>query len=485
MARFLVIENELKFQTMLKETIKLLDAQASIELFDNFLLFNQKVNHLTADEKKQFLDFDLSLLGFGDLPLKDWKKTFDDFSQLPRKATPICLTGYENGALTLKYLLQFHAYNFIYKPFDPLILKEAIYLAMQNEKKAKTHEIKSQTAAALIGILKEVEIQSISELGFLTLSDSPIPLMSVSKYFSHLFKIGKKQSVWAQCLVSAAHPQKPGFYINKFQFYAVDKIFLNQMRKYIISFKQNETSNAFWNLNTTSVGKNFKMALVAPNNPENQNLRKDIEAHYKNLSVDLVDLGQKDQQAKTYEHDLVMNMTALEFDQINSFFKQEAQFFWMPAVAPPEEKMKELAGVYKDIFVQPFDKSYFYKKLKAIVNDLNAIETLSMLNITCHEKIKAANMARITEISEVFVNFNYPRELDFRTFREFIFLNQDEGAAVEIPAFCHFKEKIKNPPADEKNVYFHQFVFYGMTDHFLKEIRLWLLHNHVLQHKKD
>ncbi len=483
MSRYLIIENESKLQALILDAIKLLDPQAVVETFEHLHLFNLKVSHFNDDEKKEFLNFDFTLLGFSDLPLKDWKKNFEDFKSLPRKPSPICLSGHENATLTVKFLQQFEIYNFIFKPYDPLILKESIYLALQKEKKAKTHEIKSQKANAMIGVLKEVELQSISELGFMTFSDMPIPLMSVAEYFSPLFKVGKKQSVWAQCLVSTAHPQKPKLYINKFQFYCVDKMFLNLMRKYVASMKTNETSSAIWNLEAKSSGMPIKMAVIAPSSAENIAISKDIQAHYRNLKVEIIDIGSSASKSSVFDHDLVLNLTDLEAEKLVGFFKKEAQFFWMRSALPADDKLKDLVKVYKEIFYQPVDKSYFYKKMKTLCSVLSTSEPLVLLNITCHEKIKAAQIAKISEINEVFINFIYPRELDFNTVREFIFLSSKDVEPVEIPGFCHYKEKAEAPKAGEPQMYLHQFVFFGMTDYYLKEIRLWLLLNHVNQNK--
>ena len=112
-------------------------------------------------------------------------------------------------------------------------------------------------------------------------------------------------------------------------------------------------------------------------------------------------------------------------------------------------------------------------------------EDLVLSSVACHEIIKAANTIKLSEVNEVYINFLYSRELEANSFREFIFITGNEESAIEIPAFCHFKEKAKNTQAGDKNIFFHQFVFYAMTDHFQKEIRVWLLQNYIQQNKKD
>lgn len=484
MGRYLVIENEPKLFALLKSSIEGIESTAEVIHFENLNLLSNKVAQLTDEEKATFFHFKILIFSLPDLNYKDWKKTIDDWKKHFDPKMPICLTTYENPSLTFHFLKQLEVYNVIFKPFDPLILKETISLALQKEKLAQAIEIKSQKSSTFIGVLKEVELQAISELGFLTLSDQSIPAMSLTKYFSPLFKVDRKQSVWAQCLLSMPHPQKPGFFINKFQFYGVKKDFLNTIRRYVQSLKAQETPSSVWGLNSIpQTTRTIKMALIAANNRENLLFQKDLSSHFKNLQVQFLDLAAASTWAEKLEHELVLNLTDLNQESLKKYFKEGTKYFWLPAVEPKETDLKELSQFYLDIFIQPYDRSFFYKKLKTLVSELVATEAHYLLSITCHEKIKAANTILVSEVNEVFVNFQYSRELEFNCFREFILLNKDEEQGIEIPAFCHFKAVEKNLPATEKNIYFHQFAFFGMTDHFLKEIRLWLLRNYVT--KKD
>ncbi len=143
------------------------------------------------------------------------------------------------------------------------------------------------------------------------------------------------------------------------------------------------------------------------------------------------------------------------------------------------------AAGYREIFPAPLDRSYFYKKLKIHAADLIPKEELKLTSVTCHEVIKAANTIKLSEVNEVYINFFYSRELELHSFREFIFITGNDENAIEIPAFCHFEEKAQNAQPGDKNIFFHQFIFYAMTDHFQKEIRLWLLQNYIQQNKKE
>lgn len=488
MGRYLIIENDPKLNDQIVEAVKSLDNNPDILSFGTFQAFQANLSQLKEEAKADFLKFSLYILNLSDRQHKEWKKTIEDLKNLgTNKEALMCVLMYENKGLSLNFLKQLDIFNVIYKPFDPLILKETLHLALQKGKLAKTYEIKSQKSSAFIGVLKEVELQSISELGFLTVSDASIPTMGLTKYFSPIFSAGRKQSVWAQCLGSTPHPAKPGHYINKFQFFCVHREFLSQIRKYVNSMKPQETSSAFWNLEEQSKAKveKIKIALIALHTPEADALQKSIQNYFTNAEVEFLDYDVMASWPKSLDHQVVLNYSDLQHDQIKSFFKEGTLFFWLPQVEPKEDLFKELAANYREIFNHPLDRSYFYKKMKVHISALNLNEPIHLLNVTCREIIKAANTIKVNEVNEVFINFLYSRELENHSFREFIFVKGSDEQAIEIPAFCQFKEKAQNVQPGDKNIFFHQFIFFAMTDHFQKEIRLWLLQDYIKQNKKE
>ncbi len=486
MGRYLVIENEPKLTGLIQDSIKAIDNSAEVIHFDNLILFDKKISELKEEEKPEFFKFNLHVINLSDQPPKNWKSLLEKIKkQTGLPGSPICVTTYEGKGTSLSFLKQLEVFNIIFKPFDPLILKETINLSLQAGKLATPVEIKSQKSSAFIAVLKEVELESISELGFLTVSDALVPVMSLTKYFSPLFVVGRKQSVWAQCLASLPHPSKPNYFINKFQFYYVKKDFLNQIRKYVNGQKPQETSSAIWNLEVVSKTPRMKIALVAAPSPDADAYKKDLQSHFTNLEIDFLDYSVIESWEKQYDHDWVINASDLQHDQIKSYFKGSAKYLWMPSAEVKEDLLKDLAALYVDIFTLPHDRSYFYKKLKNHIPELTPKEAPYLLNVTCHEIIKAANTIKVSEVSEVFINFLYSRELELNSFREFIFLSSTEDTAIEIPAFCQFKEKAQNTQPGDKNIFFHQFIFFAMSDHFQKEIRLWLLHNYISQNQKE
>lgn len=488
MGRYLIVDTEDKSVEQIVEALRAVDAQAQIESFPDMESFFVQANALTPENIASFWNFDLMVLDYGIYAPQIWAEKITQLKAQNQKEFSIVLASYENNFTAAKFIRPLEIYNFIFKPFDSLILKESLNLALKIKKKAAPLEMKSQSAVAFIALLKNVELQTVSELGFVTLSDSQIDAGSISKYFSAMFLNGKKQSVWAQCLVSIPHPQKTGNFINKFQFYGVEQSLLTTVRKYIAAHKKDTASGALWNLNPPKTTVPLKLALIGLDNDENKSLASEIQSRYNNVTAEIVKLdpSKKTTEAVTYDHDFCLNTTDIKHENFKDMFKADCVHFWYAPTAPKEDDLKTHATEYRDLFVRPLDRSYFYKKLKIHLNALSEKEPNHLLNITSHEVMKVANKVKISEISELYIILVYSRELQFKEFREFVFLSDDETQTVELPAFCHYTEKSASTGGkDDVPGFLHQFVFYGMTDHYLKQIRLWLLHNYIISNQKE
>lgn len=486
MGRYLIVEPEERSLQLIQESLMGLDKDAHLEIFKDFKSLDSHIEQLKDAEKNNFWNFDLFILEHSLYNHPEWVEKIPALHAKNQKKAALFLTGYDNTFTALKYIRALDVYNFLFKPFDPLILKESLNIGVNIGKKVSPIEIKSQSLSAYVAFLKEIELQSISEMGFVSLSDTEIRQGSTTKYFSPLFAYGKKRSAWAKCLISLPHPQKPGVFINKFHFYGADQTFLNNLRRYIQANKSNNTSSALWSFAPPKNARTLKMAIVSADSIENQNFAEDIKNHYKNLHVEIVKI---DPEAKStsppFDHDIVLNLSEIKFETISPYFDPKTIYLWITSPFADEDQLKEQSSNYHDIFCSPLDRPYFYKKLKIHNPDLDEINQSSIVNITSHEKIKAANKVKISDPSELYVNILYPRELPLGDFREIVFLSEDEGQTVELPATCHFVEKSKNSEPQAGPTFFHQFVFFGMKDHLLKQIRLWLLQRYIAENQKE
>lgn len=485
MGRYLIVEPEERSLQLIQESLLLLDKEAVLEIFADLQGLKNHVGQLPEDEQAEYWKFDLYILDYSLYPYPQWSEQLQFIHSNNSKKAAVLLTGYESSFTALKYLRTLDICNFLSKPFDALLLKESLNIARNLRKKVTPIEIKSQTTSASVAFLKDVELQSISELGFVTLSDSEIKRGSTAKYFSSLFAHGKKRSVWAECLLSIPHPQKPGTFVNKFQFFGADQLFLNILRRYIQDHKANHTSSALWSFAPSPQSKPVKMAIVALDTLENQNFIQDLHNRFSNLTAEIVKIDPLNKPSPAYDHDIVLNYSDLSFDKFGEYFQEDSIHLWMGPTIADEESLKGLAEIYHDVFYTPYDRSYFYKKLKIHFPNLEEVTPTVLVNVTTREKMKVANKVRISDPCELFVNLFYPRELPLHEFREIVFLSDDESQSIELPAVCHYVEKSKSNDSGASPSYFHQFVFFGMKDHLLKEIRLWLLRNYINENQKD
>src|SRR3989338_4920400 len=461
MARYLVVENEIKYHQILMESLLALDAKAQIEIFPKLEDFYIKLRSIKNSERSDFLAFDLYIIDLGASQLKDWKKIFDDFVLQARPSTAICLTGHDQASLTYKFLQQFSIYNFIFKPFDPLITKETIHLALNTKHPTQSVEMTtSQGNSAFVGIVKDIELQAISEIGFVTKSDVQIPEGSISKYLSPLFKNGLKESVWAQCISIHDDLKSPGFYVNRFQFFRIETTALNNLRKYILNHKQDAMAKPPFDVSALGSAEFIKMAIVGLDTVENRHYKSDFENQYSNLKVEFV----RPVVGIIFDHQIVLNISDIEFPVLQKSFRVDAVFFLITDNKLEDSHIKKFAGQYRDVFLAPCDRSYLYKKVKFHYPELSPTDPYALVTINCHDRIKAANQIQVSEINELYLSFEYPRQLSYREFRTFVFLNQDEDQIIEIPAFCHFSGKKNSALSGQPPVYTNQFAFFGMTD---------------------
>ncbi len=486
MSRVLLIDNEVKSIDEIKKILLGLDPQCAIENYDSLEKFEKEAE----SAEPEFFNFNLIIVEYLLAKPNEWEAKLKDLrSKVPTEAI-ICFTAYDAPTVNRKNILNLAVFNLLYKPYDPLILKESLNMALKasenGKEEIKALEIKPQASTALVGLLKEVDILSICDLGFVTQNDTAIPLNTFSKYYSRLFSHEKKQSVWAQCIQSEPVPNMPDTFINKFHFVGIEAPVLMKLRKYLLEHKTERIKKNVWSFSDSSQKRSLTIAVI--DTAESQaHLKTDIEERFKNVTVDILNFD-PDKQNEPYAtpYDCVINLNPLLGPQaLLTMFKPGIVPLLFSDATITDDQFKELLPVYRDIFRQPLDRSYFYKKLKVLLPDLQCVEISDVINIASSEKLKAANLVKISEICELYLIFSYHRELPKQSYREFVFITEDENQMIQLPAFCSFAQKAAAEPGSSGVSFTHQFTFWGTTDFHLKQIRLWLLHNYIEQNQAE
>jgi hypothetical protein len=144
-----------------------------------------------------------------------------------------------------------------------------------------------------------------------------------------------------------------------------------------------------------------------------------------------------------------------------------------------KEKKRWSASVY-DVFTVPADRNYLVKKLYLAFMDKGAWTVLHFNDVK--KEIQSAQQVQIDEISEAGVSFKYHRPMEVGTFRRFYLWTPNELELRDYHASCNYYEEFKE---GQKVTYNHHFVFFGMKDFYLKNIRLWVLENYIQSKSKE
>lgn len=147
-----------------------------------------------------------------------------------------------------------------------------------------------------------------------------------------------------------------------------------------------------------------------------------------------------------------------------------------------DDEERALGGLVSDVFFQPLDRIYLVQKLLFEIPNLKILED----PVVVHDKkmpqvIRAASPVKMEEISEAVLVINYYRAIEIQSFREFVLWQPYEIIAPELRGVVH---KI-DAEGDEKNPTKIRFTFFGVHDHQLKAIRLWILNNYIQGKEKD
>ncbi len=147
----------------------------------------------------------------------------------------------------------------------------------------------------------------------------------------------------------------------------------------------------------------------------------------------------------------------------------------------PEEKMVRLLDWVEDIFDDTNEAPYIERKLRwHYFGEPKEKMALPFLN-ACKEIIRVANPVEVAEISEAGLVVNYYRNISLGAFRHFVLPNNESDSFLEFRTNCNYF----SAHPTEKEQFQNHFVFFGITDVYLKKIRVWILENYVLSKQKE
>jgi hypothetical protein len=143
-----------------------------------------------------------------------------------------------------------------------------------------------------------------------------------------------------------------------------------------------------------------------------------------------------------------------------------------------DQEEREFGSYITDIFFKPIDRAYFEHKIKWAFPRLSEKgDRIQIPSVEQKGVIKTANPVTVSEFSEAGFVMSYYRPIGVGSFREIVLWQPYEIGAPELLATCNFVEE------GGKDSHSCHFVFFGISDHFLKHIRVWIRDNYI--HAKE
>jgi len=383
----------------------------------------------------------------------------------------VIFTGYENPGFQKKRFEYKSVNNFIFKPFDKLLLKQTLDIALKGRQPTKTHYTHVLKTDAKIEMLKEIEISRIGELSFTTKSDQKIEVGTIAKYYADFFETKQHRSALAQVIrVEPAHVTMRFFALDQTQSFNIQKLAQERKRTHEINGSKAAQSD-------------YSFIFVRhESNSLASELEPSFERFYDHPIVSVTNLEQlhkqlaENQAKRTFvfiDHAHLAGNEAGELDAIHKVYPSLGLFVLSPKILS-EALETELSSRAEDIFYAPFNRSYIVKGLKLRYPDLANKEDLFESYQDVEKSIHVSNPVQLVQVSESGLIIGYRRELPVGSFREFVFWLPDEIEVPTLLAQCNFVEKAP----DGKGFNCH-FVFFGLNEHELKFIRRWMLLRYV------
>ncbi|HEY1080320.1 MAG TPA: hypothetical protein VGE46_09480 [Bdellovibrio sp.] len=409
-----------------------------------------------------------------------------------QEPTALILTAFDSPSFDIKLAEERILNNVIFKPFDKLILKQHLEYALTGHHPVNTGTVAEMKINSTIEMLKEVALNSISEVGFTTINNHEIKIGAMTKYYSDSFLSNDKRSIFAYCKSCKQISDKE--YLCEFLFFGPDAKQISQIRRNILQNAQ-KTSHEIKNTHGRKVnilvlnedeqlGSEIKSFLLE----KISNAEVFAYTSYGQFSSDLADKDTVHKQSLPAKFDLIFagyEVFEIEkekrWEQIVKGLKDRAAKHSTPLETPPDlmivakkkvplDEIRNFSVWAKDLFFAPLDRSYMLKKLAYQYPALHNIEVTQISQMKDESILKVANPVEITQISEAGLVLKYYRGISTGAFREFILWRPEELNNPEIMGTVNFTEKDKNGG----DFFLNHFVFFGMRDHYLKHIRLWL-----------
>lgn len=304
-----VIEDEQRFQKDLFEALTLVDPKLTVRFFENFESFNSFLENLSNSEAA--LVHSVGTPYFGDpqiqavnptedanLALLIWKDELVGHQHLDllQKArdlfidkklctiedpTAFVVTAFDKPEFKIKTVEKDFIYNVLFKPFDVLILQQSLLTALAGRHPFKSSLVHTMKTTVEVEMIKNVDTESFSDVGFITRSPRPIAIGQRTKYYGDLFTGSKINFIYARCWKCEQHPEFKEEYRCWFTFFGSESVSHSEFRRKLVLLKAPEIKIR----KEDSAATQNHIALIEGNVIKRKELKTALEKNFKSIQV--------------------------------------------------------------------------------------------------------------------------------------------------------------------------------------------------------
>lgn len=163
-------------------------------------------------------------------------------------------------------------------------------------------------------------------------------------------------------------------------------------------------------------------------------------------------------------------------EQLRKRFNVEPKIIVTTKKEFSDDEIRHLSGFVSDIFIKPMDTVYFLQKLKCFLPHIREKGERFVIRSIAHvETVKAVYPVKVHEISEAGFTLTHEYNIDVGSFREVVLWQPYQISSPELHCTCNYVEESQN----KKGEFICQFIFFGISDYFLKNIRIWIRNTYV------
>jgi hypothetical protein len=389
---------------------------------------------------------------------------------------PIVVTSFLPSEKVLLPWSKPFIFNLIHQPFDPALLRQHLRLALQHEKPSSESSVHNMKTSARIEILKSIPMEGLSEVGFITRSDRPVPIKKVTKFYGKVFGWKNLISVFARSQEERAHPTAKGERQMLLTWFGATRDQLLQIRS---RFPKKGDAGFNWRAQVPETPVHF-LVIGDPSSAGSElsgTLNRTFPTAKTTIFAGLPDQKETIPAGVT---GIFVNKDLLSGLDADPRLKEIPRILLTISV-PTDEELRTFSNKAIDLVTLPTERVAFFKRVSVLFPQLKSADDLAIMTYLWTESLDVGQPVELVEMSEAGLVIRYERDLPVGTFRRFVLWQPMEAGLPILTGRCYLTQ----PDTSKPGTFITYFAYFGMSDHEIKHVRLWMLDNYIQAKSKN